>query len=150
MEFSDIWKVSFNKRGQEGDAPRVECNGCGKIVPGESVNPHLPEAGLEMDFQNAGYYGGFTDNEPWEQDKSKRRGTTKLCHDCVSNIMAVLPALAKSFGPGHHLSLTEDHPCCPHSWTDVKNADGTYTTMIPDQDGGWKVDPDPTAEYEEE
>lgn len=146
MEFMDLWNVNFHKTASEGDRPRVECHGCGEHVPGESINEGLPDAGLSIDFEGSGYYGGFVDNHPWETDPNKKMGMVNLCHGCVSRMMSVLPALAKRLGNGHHPSLTEDKPCCPHSWTSGKGPQGEDITLVPDDNGGWMPDPDEDKE----
>lgn len=109
----------------------THCNGCNTEVTAQSINPEFPDRGLVFYFQEGGYYGGFTDNEPWETRSERRITPWKLCHDCVLKILHTLPALAEFLGGGHH-PAPGDKPCCEFSWT---FQDGV--TMYPDG-SSWK------------
>lgn len=114
----------------------VKCDGCNKFVKPQNGNDHLPDKGLIFSFQDSGYYGGFTDNVPWETES--RMEPWKLCHDCVVKFLNTFPFLAELLGPGHHpISQEETKPCCAHSWTFDKDEQGELMTMYADGDG-WK------------
>lgn len=115
---------------------KVSCDGCNRSVKAQTGNPHLPDRGLLFPFQDVGYYGGFTDNEPWEKE---RQEPFKLCHDCVVNVLNAVPELAKKITPGHHPSPTQEAPCCNWAWSWVKDEDGKNITVHADGNGGWKI-----------
>lgn len=96
----------------------VICTACGKLVPAELVNDHLPDNGWSLDFSNFGYYGGFTD----EFNETPR---WKLCHDCVVKLLALFPLLGETINKGGH-SCDSEQPCCEWAWR-PKDIFGEYT-----------------------
>lgn len=98
----------------------VVCDGCGETVPAEGCNTHLPDSGLCFPFREMGYYGGFTDNLPWEP--VEKNEMFLLCHACVVKFFDALPALANKIfaqygGAIHHPTINSDGtPCCRFCW----------------------------------
>lgn len=87
--------------------PHVLCQGCEAMVPitQQEEDSGLPDNGLILTLR--GWYGGFFDTMPWEQDD-----TLLLCHDCAVRVFDAVPALAKRRG-----LHPDDERCCTYWWT---------------------------------
>lgn len=98
----------------------VKCDACGEHVDSESINTRFPDRGLVFPFRELGYYGGYTDNEPWEAINGAEM--LKICHDCVVKMLDAVPGLASRiaelYGTGlHPTSNADGTPCCGFSWS---------------------------------
>lgn len=104
-----------------------------------------------MEFEHFGYYGGFSDELEVAFGKRESKQWS-LCHDCVVKFFDTFPALAESFGKGHHPNFihtdfhaTGDdgtvHPsCCQFAWTwriSKENGKTIYDIYDGDGNGGW-------------
>lgn len=92
----------------------IKCSECGESSPARSQET-LPDAGLQLLPRDWGYYGGFTDNFPWEEPKPEE--FVIFCHDCCVRLLEAFPSIAKVFGAGggHH-PCADDTPCCAYAW----------------------------------
>ena len=95
-------------------ATGVACTACGGGTPSPGANADLLENGWVMDFENFGYYGGFTDDVDVLLGDRKSRNW-HLCHDCIVKLLNLFPALAKTINAGQHPS-EEIKPCCDFAW----------------------------------
>lgn len=128
------------------------CSGCGQSQRlTQQTSPSLPDGGWSMGFEHFGYYGGFSDELEVAFGKRDSKQWT-LCHDCVVRFFDAFPALAESFGGGHHPNFIhtdfrdrgEDgtiHPsCCRFAWTwrvYQENGKRVYDIYDGDGNGGW-------------
>lgn len=66
-----------------------------------------------------GFYGGFTDNNPWEEMVENE--FFKICHGCVIKMLDAIPSLAQKiferYGSTLHSTInTDGTPCCRYSY----------------------------------
>lgn len=97
----------------------VVCDGCGEQVIAESINEDFPDSGLVIPFRMLGFYGGFTDNNPW--DEMMPEEFFKICHACVIKMLDAIPGLAQKiferYGSTLHSTINADGtPCCRHCY----------------------------------
>jgi hypothetical protein len=91
----------------------TECDACGFEQKTLFGNKHQVEGGITIPFRALGHYGGFTDNEPWEEIEDPE--VWVLCHDCVLHFLRAFPRLAATLVPGLH-SCEDSVPCCAWAW----------------------------------
>lgn len=109
------------------------CDACG--VPKEcSSQEELIDFGINVFFQDAGYYGGFIDNYPRIDGKNLE---WNLCHECVVKMMETFPMLAAKLPTGLHPSDDKDKPCCNWAWKHDGDAIAGRT-YVANGIGGWK------------
>lgn len=103
--------MTANFRKQQ-EANTVICDACLRAVPARSIGLELPAAGLEVSIN--GYYNGFHDEPPWEQEDFY------ICHDCSLKLYSFFKS--KKFVPedyrGSHYSLNAkfNEQCCEFSY----------------------------------
>ena len=93
------------------------CANCERKVPALWESEGLPDSGLFFQKNSMGYYAGFFDNYPFDNDDEGYF----ICHDCAVLFMQTFPGLAKQLLPrrGGH-PTTSDYPtppCCAWAWT---------------------------------
>ena len=95
--------------------PENICSECGSDP---ASSPRLPDCGLSFTPNEFGYYGGFTDSQPWlgAQDGD----WVFLCHDCSLKLVRTFPSIAKALGRKLHPCDT-DIPCCEFAWRPTEN-----------------------------
>lgn len=93
------------------------CANCEREVPSFYESGGLADSGLFFSPNSMGYYAGFFDNYPPDDDDNGY----SICHDCVVLFMQALPGLAKRLLPsgGGHPIIGEypTKPCCAWAWT---------------------------------
>lgn len=110
---------------------RRACDVCGKEQqPVFDDRPDVFDSGISMPFRALGYYGGFVDNEPWEELKDDE--VWRWCHDCIVGFLRSYPQLACRLSQGQH-PCTDDVPCCEWAWT--WNEDRQTVLAVRDKDG---------------
>lgn len=100
---------------------RTTCDNCG-TGPRDSQDGNAFTGGLWWAPRSMGFYGGFTDNCPWEPITAEE--DLALCHECSVSLMRAFPVIAQKMLPnrGGHPNLngegTDVPPCCEWAWTD--------------------------------
>lgn len=125
----------------------VKCDECG-IDAIATQQEELPDGGLELVPRLWGYYGGFTDNIPWQEATDTE--SIVLCHDCCVRLMYAFPSIAQAMGVGGHHPCRDEIPCCSYAWKatpDFGKYDGgvyvrTQHPVIDDATGGLKWEDD--------
>lgn len=118
------------------------CANCEREVKSVYHGVDLPDSGLYLSPNSMGYYAGFFDNFP--PDEEGKFGYA-ICHDCSVVMMLALPGLAKRLlphGGGHPIEGEyPDPPCCAWAWTWDTEAPcsgcGGATTYVANHYGGW-------------
>jgi len=92
----------------------VRCHGCELEHPATQQDK-FPDNGWVLDYENFGYYGGWSDNiqvllgnrtsKPWV-----------LCHGCVLKLLDALPLLKQYFEVGQH-PCDAEIPCCSFAYS---------------------------------
>jgi hypothetical protein len=112
----------------------TKCDNCNKQVPSQRLQGEgYPDNGLEIFPLTFGYYGGFIDNLPLDEDKPSGERVV-FCHDCSVSLFRQFPSMLKGLG----ISLGEvasnplgfgfhpcegDTPCCEFSWDSAGEQD---------------------------
>jgi hypothetical protein len=95
------------------------CENCNNEVETVDQEGELPLFGWSFSLNWIGYYAGFSDSWPPNDDAD-----ITICHDCCLAMIRVLPALAKRLeGQGWHPGGTDEKPCCEYAWK-VEKEDG--------------------------
>ena len=105
----------------------TNCDNCNTQVSSEPLQGEgYPDNGLELFPLTFGYYGGFIDNLPLDEEKPSGERVV-FCHDCSVSLFRQFPSILKGLG----ISLGEmesnplgfgfhpckgDTPCCEFSW----------------------------------
>lgn len=121
------------------------CANCEREVPPVYPGVDLPEAGLYFSPNSMGYYAGFFDNFP--PDEEEKFGFA-ICHDCAVIFMLALPGLSKRLLPsrgGHpskdFLNGIPPKACCAWTWTWDQEAPcpecGEAGVYLSNFEGGW-------------
>jgi hypothetical protein len=128
------------------------CDACGveqRVTQQSSSN--LFDGGWILPYEDFGYYGAFSDEIDVAYGKRSAKSWS-LCHDCVVKFFETFPALAKSFGGGHHPNFihtdfcdegddgTVRESCCRFAWTWQRvNVGGekVHISHYGDGKGGW-------------
>jgi len=105
----------------------TKCDNCNKRVPSEPLQGEgYPDNGLEIFPLIFGYYGGFLDNFPTDEDKPAGDRVV-FCHDCSVALFRQFPSLLGGLDPtlpsdntgatvyGLHPCEGET-PCCEFAW----------------------------------
>jgi hypothetical protein len=110
-----------NKQIYNNHMMKIQCGECGGSfdVDGEHS---LIDKGLYLTPRMWGYYGGFTDNNPWEEVRDREE--INLCHDCCLRLMRAFPSIARAMGEGGHHPCSTDEPCCEFAWRCGETPDG--------------------------
>ena len=105
----------------------ARCSACGEqhICTQQNI---YPDNGLVLPYETFGYYGGFSDSMRVLLGQ-QRSSEWILCHDCVVKFLHTFPALAESFGKGHH-PCSDDTPCCEFAWRGTENFAKRHGEMI--------------------
>lgn len=88
-----------------------EC-GCAQDNPGQQEK--LFDGGIGFRPKDMGYYGGFTDNDPWENPKDE--DYVVLCHDCSLRLVRSFPSIARAMGINAGHPCDEEKACCEFAW----------------------------------
>lgn len=96
----------------------TKCSECGADAA-TTQQESLPDGGFMLTPREWGYYGGFTDNLPWESIKEEEE--VILCHDCSLRLVRAFPSIAKAIGAGGHHPCDSEVPCCEFSWRGTKD-----------------------------
>lgn len=124
----------------------VICDNCGGEAPRVWNDVSLPIAGMTFSKQSLGYYAGFFDNFPADDDN-----WISVCHDCAVTLMKAMPGLADKLLPfrGGH-PAEHDYPappCCAWAWTWDEETHcpdcGGVTVMLATHDLTWEPRPCP-------
>lgn len=116
------------------DTAGIVCSECGKAKAATQQNV-LPDGGLVFHPREWGYYGGFTDNEPWVPMKPEEE--VVLCHDCSLRLVRLFPSIARALGEGgHHPGDLKEPACCEYAWT----FDSSKFVYRGQRDGSWKME----------
>jgi hypothetical protein len=100
---------------KENMPPENSCSECGN---GPASSPRLADCGLSFVPREFGYYGGFTDNQPWLG--AEDGDWVFLCHYCSLRLLRSFPSIAKSLGSRLHPCDSET-PCCEYAWRATEN-----------------------------
>lgn len=85
------------------------CSECNNELPPDNWG------GMVLAPREWGFYGGFTDNEPWID--VTENDYIHLCHDCSLRLVRSFSSIAKKIGAGGHPPRgTNDKSCCEYSW----------------------------------
>lgn len=102
----------------------MPCSECGIEKPienGSLIN------GLRFAPRDLGYYGGFTDNQPWIPIEESE--FVNLCHDCCLRLMRAFPSIGKQLGLFAHPSEPDKQPCCEFAWSIGRSSLGEHVAM---------------------
>jgi len=119
----------------------ITCDNCEREVKSVYMGVDLPDSGLCFSPYDMGYYAGFFDNFPPDN-----QDVYCICHDCSVVFMLALPGLAKRLLPlrgGHPiLGNYPDPPCCAWAWTWDEEAPcpkcGQATVCLANHDLEWE------------
>ena len=116
----------------------MECDNCGATAPRMHRSPVI-EGGWELNWLQLGYYSGFTDCIPDNEDDDPSDYTVRLCHDCCVKVVEVLPVLKKHVRGGHPFrGEAGAPPCCPYTWKITHKDDGESESYLATEDGRWE------------
>lgn len=125
----------------------IKCDNCRKQVDTNSFQgENFPDNGLEIYPLTFGYYGGFLDNFPTDNDKPMGERVV-FCHECARDLFRIFPSLLKGIQAtladatrgnifyGLHPCEAET-PCCEFAWN---SADETgYIMLVDPQTKKWR------------
>jgi hypothetical protein len=137
--------VSPMRRDGRGATVTVICDNCGGEAPRVWNDVSLPIAGMTFNNDSLGYYAGFFDCYPPEEN------WLSICHDCAVTFMKTMSGLASKLLPmrgGHpNENFESDAPCCAWAWKwdeEVPCSDcGAATVLLGTHDLTWEVRPCP-------
>jgi hypothetical protein len=109
------------------DGLYARCSACGEPRLCRSQDIY-PDNGWVLPYETFGYYGGFSDSMRVLLGQ-QRSSEWILCHDCVVKFLRTFPALADSFGNGHH-PCSDDSPCCEFAWRGTENFAKKHGEML--------------------
>jgi hypothetical protein len=89
------------------------CNECGYAKDTWKEEGAL-ENGLRFNSKEMGYYGGFTDSNPWEE--AQDQDVVLLCHDCSLRLMRAFPSVARAMGANAGHPCDKEKACCEFAW----------------------------------
>lgn len=121
------------------------CTACEQTVASTQQSPY-PDNGWVMEFDDFGYYGGFTDNIDALLD-NRVSSRWFLCHDCVVKFLNLFPNLARTIHKGGHGRSGDtdtSNPCCEWEWRisdsgrpQIVGTDGEWRDLREMADGTW-------------
>lgn len=89
----------------------TQCSECGKTQSTGGKQEEVLDNGLMFCPTDMGYYGGFVDSFPQDEQVFVR-----LCHDCSVRLVRWFPSVAKALGTDNGHPCDEDLPCCEFAW----------------------------------
>ena len=136
--------VSPMRRDGRGATVTVICDNCGGEAPRVWNDVSLPVGGMTFNKNSLGYYAGFFDNYPQENEE-----WLSICHECSVTFMTTMSGLASKLLPlrgGHPAEDFEsDTPCCAWAWKWDEEAPcsncGGATILLATHDLTWEVRP---------